>query len=46
VAEPGIPLGFRQHARSDAAIPAGQFYDRYFALMQRLLSDMRNTDSD
>ena len=24
-------------------IPAGQFYDRYFALMQRLLSDMRES---
>lgn len=27
-------------------IPTGQFYDRYFLLMQRLLADMRRSDGD
>jgi hypothetical protein len=25
-------------------IPAGQFYDRYFALMHRMLADMRGNE--
>ena len=39
-----VPLSSSEEALvkvGSETIPAGQFYDRYFALMQRLLSDMR-----
>jgi hypothetical protein len=39
-----VPLSSSEDSLVKAAsetIPAGAFYDRYFALMQRLLSDMR-----
>lgn len=39
-----VPLSSSEEALvkvGSETIPAGQFYDRYFALMQRLLTDMR-----